>query len=490
MKKSIKQLFAPAQLRLNTTVILEVVLILTVMLGVTFYFSRHTLRKEAMEESQETLLVTVLRVDDVLLNVEQAAGNYYWEMMAHLDDQDRMWDYCRHLVESTPNVMGCVIAFKPYYIPEQKRFLAYAHRARYDSPELIQSDFFSQTHYTQQPWYVETMKSGQVGWMDSRKAEDGSTFITFCLPIKDRNDECVGVMAVDVSIALLSQVVLSNKPTPNSYGVMLDHKGAYLVHPDRDIRIHQTALEHTESANSATAHAAAEAMLAGETGSKRFTLDGKDWVVFYEPFQRSAVPGRAMSDLNWSIGIIYPEEDIFGAYNHQFWHVLLNAVIGLLVFFVLCRIVIRQQMSPLRALTEAADSIADGNYNVTIPDTNRNDEIGQFQKHFQRMQQSLVSYITQKQELAATLEQRREKMRKTNEASLDARRVKTRFLHNMTDQMLPPAESIELSVKNLCSNYRDMSLEEADGEVINIKRQRETIISLLNKMLGKGARNE
>lgn len=490
MKKSLKTLIAPAQLKLKTTVIVEVVLILTAMLGVMFYYSHQTLRNESMKEASQTLETTVLRVDNVLLSVEQSAGNFYWEMMDHLNNQDRMWDYCRHILESNPNVMGCVIALKPYYVPGQERFLAYAHRARFDSPELIESDFFSQTHYTKQPWYVETMKSGQVGWMDSRKGEDGSTFITFCLPIRDKNGDSVGVMAVDVSIALLSRVVLDAKPTPNSYGVMLDQKGAYLVHPEREVRIRKTALEHASANKSKSAYQAAEAMLAGESGSMFFNLNDEDWVVFFHPFKRSAVPGRAMSDLNWSIGIVYPENDIFGAYNHQFWHVLMNAAIGLLVFFLLCRIVIRRQMRPLRVLTEAADSIADGNYNVTVPDTERKDEIGLFQQNFQRMQSSLVAYLTQKQELTAKLEEQREKLRKTNDEANDANQVKVTFLRNITDQIIPPAEAIDISINNLCTNYQEISLEEADREVANIKRQRETILSLLNKMLGKGTRHE
>ena len=72
----------------------------------------------------------------------------------------------------------------------------------------------------------------------------------------------------------------------------------------------------------------------------------------------------------------------------------------------------------------------------------------------------------------------------------DASHVKVTFLRNITDQIIPPAEAIDISIKNLCTNYQEISLEEADREVANIKRQRETILSLLNKMLGKGTRHE
>ena len=487
MHKSLRKLVSPPSLRLNTTVVVEVVLILTVMLGVIFYYSHQTLRREAVRKAGESVDATILRVDNVLLSVEQAAGNFYWQMMAHLDDTDHLWTCSRRLVESNPNIMGCAIAFKPYYYPDKELFMAYVHRMSYDSPELVEAETFGLKPYTQQEWYTQPMKSGLVGWLDSRKNEDGFTFITFCLPIHDGRGENVGVMAVDVSIAMLSQIVLAAKPTPNSYSVMLDHKGSYIVHPDRDVRINQTAMQHAEDGDNRSARDVVDAMLAGENGNKRFHLNDEDWCVFYEPFVRAVVPGRAMSDLKWSIGVIYPEADIFGAYNHQFWHILSNALIGLIVFFVLCRIVISIQFKPLRVLTESAESIAEGNYNVTIPDTERNDEIGLFQQHFRNMQKSLVTYLDKQQQLTTTLEKRRETLRNTEKEIHEADRVKINFLHNITDQMAAPSEAIDRSVNNICNNYKSISVEDARREADNIKHQSEAIIEQLNQMLGKEA---
>ena len=58
--------------------------------------------------------------------------------------------------------------------------------------------------------------------------------------------------------------------------------------------------------------------------------------------------------------------------------------------------------------------------------------------------------------------------------------VKTTFLHNVTNRMIAPAESINTSVSNLCEHYEDMTLKEADKEIYNIKKQSETILELLS----------
>ena len=58
--------------------------------------------------------------------------------------------------------------------------------------------------------------------------------------------------------------------------------------------------------------------------------------------------------------------------------------------------------------------------------------------------------------------------------------VKTTFLHNVTNKMIAPAESITDSVTTLCDHYEDITLQEATETMNNIKQQSETILELLS----------
>ena len=479
-----KILTAPS-LKLNTTIIIEVVLLLSVSLAVLFYFSRQALRQESMQDAEQTLEAAVLQVDNVLLNVEQTAGNFYIELSRHLDQPELLYTYCREMVECFPGIDGCAIAFKPDFYPDHELFMAYVHRKEYNSPELITSEMFGKRPYTEQAWYLDPMTTGRACWMNPLKDEDieKNPIITFSLPITTRDRERVGVFAIDLSVEMLSQIVLASKISPHSYSILLDSDGSFLIHPERQRLYGQTVFSLPAKYTTPTMRAAAEAMVAGKTGHRQFQMEDQEYYVFFKPFIRSLAPGRTQDNLNWSIGIVYPEEDIFAAYNHLLLRVLLITLCGLLIFFLLSRLVIGTQLKPLRKLTTAAQSISNGNFTVKVSKTRRNDEIGQFQQHFKLMQESLVSKVNQQKQLTETLEQHRETLRATYEQVQEDNRVKDDFLKNLTSQIITPTEIIDKSIITLSNDYENISLQDARHEVDTIKQQSETILGLLDQML-------
>ena len=182
-------------------------------------------------------------------------------------------------------------------------------------------------------------------------------------------------------------------------------------------------------------------------------------------------------------GVADIEDDIMGSYNHLIYLVLVITVVGVLVFFLLCRILIRRQMNPLRQLTDSAQQIAQGHYDKIIPDPQREDEIGQLEKHFQKMQISLASKSSELQRLTTQLTKRSEDLRKAYGQAQGSDRMKTTFLHYMTTQMIVPADLIEKSVTKLSNDYFGISPQEAGCEVEVIKQQSKVVLDLLDHMV-------
>ena len=482
MQKTIRKIFTTPTIRLKTLVIFEILILLLVSLGALFYFTRKSLVMEAKKDAQHRLEATVQHVDNILLSVEQTAGNFYYELLEHLDEPERMATYCRRIIECNPNISGCAIAFKPGYYPSREDCFTYIRRKKYNSPELVLSDRAVRTPYVKQSWYRETMQTGKPAWIDPGQNKDRNLepTITFSLPLRDRNGVCVGVMSVGLSIDLLSQIVLHEKPTPHSYSVLLAQDGTYIIHHDRNKLAGQKVFTQPDVASSPRAMIAAKAMVIGATGDMSFPLNGTTWYIFYKPFVRTNVPGRYMEHLSWSIATIYPKEDIFGEYNHLVFHVLGISLLGLLVFYFLCRIVIRRQLRPLVQITEVAESLAEGNYDDTIPETKRDDEVGFFQYHFHHMQQALAADVRQREELNATLRERREKLQDIHREIQENDVVKTTFLHNVTNRMIAPAQAILDTVNRLCENIEDVTYEEASAAVNTVKQQGDTILELLS----------
>lgn len=490
MLKLPKVITRTLSIRLSLTVVCEIALLLLVALAVMFHFSRQAMRDEAMKNAEQTLEGTVQHIDNVLLSVEQSAGNVYWDLLAHLNDPERMMTYSRKLVECNPYIIGCAIVFKPYYYKDHELYMAYVHRkgkavTTDEHTDLIASPTFINKPYTEQVWYTEPMRRQSALWTDPLKNEDteNEALVTFCLPIWDREQGCVGVVAVDVALELLSQIILNIKPSPNGYTTLLGRNGSFMVHPDTVKLAHETVFTQLDYGADPSVRKAAEEVMSGETGMTTFRRDHRDWYVFYKPFLRSAVPGRTTENLSWSVGVVYPEDDIFGVYNRLVYYVLAIAIIGLLLFFILCRLITHRRLQPLRLLTHSAQRIAAGHFDETIPPTRRGDEVGLLQDHFQHMQNALAVHVTKLEGLTATLKERNEVLRQAYVGAQEANRMKTSFLHHMTNQMIAPADAIDKSVTVLCNQYDDISLKEADYEVKVIQDQSKAIIDLVNSLI-------
>jgi HAMP domain-containing protein len=425
--------------RLSLTVIAALATLLMVALLIIFILSRKAVKEEALMDAGQTLEATMQRIDNILLKVEQSSGNIYWKMLPHIHQPEKMALYTRKLVEISPYITDCTITW--------------------DADSSAANSIFT-------------------GWINSENKTNAIT--TFRLPLFD-GPRKVGDMDVDVSLTLVSKIMLETKPSPNSFCTLLKPDGTVIVHPDSTI-LGRHIFELTKDDHPSMTEAA-QAMLNGETGYKYVRLDGKDFYVFFKPFERSEVIGRAMSKLGWSAGIIYPEEDIFGDYNRLLYIVLLIAAIGLVLLFLTCRLYIHHQFVPLRRLEKSAQRIAEGDYDKTIQYSRRRDEVGRLQNHFSEMQQSLSTRMGEMRRLTDDLKERGEALQATYEQAQTAERMKTNFLYNMSDQMTSPVGDILQRVLTISDRSEQQTEETVDQLVDGIQERGETVTALLNQLI-------
>ena len=491
MIKPVKFITKTLSVRISLKVVSAVATLLAVALFIMFHFSRKAIKAEARQKAEETLEGVVRQVDNVLLSVEQSAGNIYWDLLTHLNESERMFLYSRKMVETNPYVAGCAIAFEPDYYKERGRyFMAYVHHVNKDkletvSSEIIQAETFGNVPYPEQIWYSKPVETGRPCWINPLKNDqaEGEAIITFSLPIYAQGGKVIGVLAVDLSLSLLSDIVLSAKPSPNSYATLLGSDGSYIVHPDSEKVLHKTIYMSDSYQTNKELRAAEDAMMAGETGYKHFRLDGTDNYVFYKPFIRADVPGRSMERTGWSVGIIYPEDDIFGDYNQLLYMVIAIALVGLVLLMTGCQMITHRCLLPLRMLAKSSQRIAEGHYDEPVPDSHQWDEVGRLQDHFQQMQQALSVHIGELERLTTELRERNVVLAGAYEQAKDADRVKTAFLHNMTDQMIKPVSVIQSSVNMLCEHRQDMDQQEANKTEETIQEQGKIVTKLLNDLL-------
>ena len=375
--------------RLSIWVVLFAALVFLAAQGYTALQARKSVKDEAILRARQVLENSVLRLDSILEDVEIAADNLEWLVMRHLDTPDSMMVYSRSTVEANDFLNGCSIAFEPDFFPGYHYYSAYSGRV--DGNIETEQEGDNDYQYFYLDWYQLPKLMGKPCWTepysdwDQDDSEDLQTqmLVSYCKPLIDTDGKYIGAISLDISLMWLSEMLSSVRPYQHSYAFLVSRGGTFLVHPDPDRLFYESIYTHGLVEPDASMEKLGHAMQSMEEGFQRLKVDGKRSYVFYTPLESTG----------WSMGLVCPQRDIFGSFNHLRRMAALIALLGLLLMFLVCSRVISREMKPLSALASQAEDIASGNFDTHLPETARPDELGTLSRSFAHMQESLVSYI-------------------------------------------------------------------------------------------------
>lgn len=476
-------------LRLSMMVAAAMMLLLVVTLLIMFIISKKAMRDDATQRAEQTLEGAMLNVDNIMLSMEETAGNMYYNLQPLINNPDTMYAYSRKMVEDNPCIVGCGIAFKPGYFKDDDGFMAYTHRngsihdrhLNSNDSIVVCKETFDIMPYWEQVWFTKTLEVNKPIWLNPMEGIEAGLepLVLYCLPIRNNSGTPVGVMTVGVSISLLSGTVAAAKPSPNSYCALLDRNGTFVVHPTGAHLMEVNAFSLPDE----TFHDVLEAILSGEKGNMPLEIGDHDFQVYYKPFHQAVVPNRALGDLKWSIAVAMSKDDIFRGFYRYFKEILIIALGGMILIFLLCWVIVFLRLRPLKMLTEKTQRIAQGHYNEPIPETLNQDEIGHLQRDFIKMRRAVAKEIEELQNLTNTIQKRSKVLDKTYRQAQKANKLKTAFLHHMSNQMIEPAEAIAADVTALCDIGHDNDKEDATVLVEKIQQNGDAITQLLSQLL-------
>jgi len=371
-------------------------LIFLASLGFMFSQAQKSVKKEAINRAEQILENTVLRITAILDHVVVATDNTDWLINRHLDGPDSMYVYSRRILENNPDLNGCSISFEPYYFPQKGKYFS-AYSLRVNDTILTTQEGSQNYDYFTFDWYQLPKLLDRPSWTEpffDYNPDDlfaPGIIASYCKPIKDQKGQYIGTISTDISLEWLSQTILSVKPYPNSYSIMIGRGGTFFVHPDSTKLFYQTIFTETLEHEDPDRVALGKAMQAGEEGMKELMVNGEDCFVLYKP----------VADTGWSVAIICPVSDVLSGYKRLIRAVLIIFFLGLVLMLDLISRVIKSELQPLGQLNLQTKAIAGGDFAQELDADGRIDEIGQLSESFAGMQHSLVTYIDELKDTTA-----------------------------------------------------------------------------------------
>ncbi len=386
--------------RLSFWIVLVAALLLLSMIISLSRVWRTGVRAEVDKDAAQVLDNAVLRLDDILDDVERTASVLYRFVVRDLDKPDMMVSHSNNTIRYNSALSGCSISFEPGYYPSKGEYYSiFSWPGENDKIEWEQEGADDYRYYEKE-WYLYSKQLGYDCWTEPYLDTTGiagkgvEMLISYCTPVFDSTSVFVGAITLDLSLKQLSEALYNVRPYPNAYCILIGEGGKYLVHPDSDKLMTHSIYSDAEELAVPELVKLGESMEKQERGEQELFLNGQHYYVFYRP-----VPTTG-----WNIAIFCPESDIYGGYDRLQRKILWSLLAGLALVFLLSVLLIRHQLAPLAKLAEEADFIASGNFDRPMPVRKRNDEIGVLSQSFVHMQSSLVRHIQELTESTASRE--------------------------------------------------------------------------------------
>ena len=257
--------------------------------------------------------------------------------------------------------------------------------------------------------------------------------ITISVPIQI-DGKFYGVLARDVSIAAVQEILHSYEETEGSYLYLLDAKGGILIHENEAYETRSSQLITVSDVGMTSMQEA----IGKTTIEKDYDGENKYFFAEQEP------------DSGWIVGIAYPQKAVR--------HDIITQVLCSLVFFVAAVVIglfiltsiMRKKFLPIYDVTNAAKQLEYGNFDIHL-NVNSQDELGDLALSFEDTGDYLRSVIKEISNILQELSKGNLTVKTTLEYRGEFVTVQT-AIHHIIRQMNEVMYNIEMAGEPLAYN--------------------------------------
>ena len=267
-----------------------------------------------------------------------------------------------------------------------------------------------------------------------------SMVMTYYLPVSDRQGKSCMTLAIDVQIDWPEIRSVVTAQIPYAHCFLQGVGGLYLLE---------------------------------NSGYRKILVNEREVYQYYRPF----------SHADWGLAMLCPERDIMANYIHLQTTGILVMVAMLLLLLLVCRLVIDHHLKPLDLLSVKVRRISQNHFDEPIPTSNRQDEIGELQRGFSTMQQSLASHLSEMHQKTTELQKQNEALQAAYERGLEDERTKSIFLSTISARIMVPVNDIHDATDRLSAGYQNYTKEEMTQLQQQISAYSDTITNLIDQTL-------
>jgi sigma-B regulation protein RsbU (phosphoserine phosphatase) len=343
---------------------------------------------EALENARNLTRATAYKIEVVLHGAEKIPRGLALTLEQHpLVGSELFW-LMQATVADNQELFGVCVAFQPYTFDPKKYYFA-PYASRQDGG--IKLEFLGKESYRYfgMDWYQIPQELGRPTWSEPYYDEGGGNIImsTFSVPFyRETSDakEFNGVVTCDISLMWLKDLLARVKFYQSGYAFLISQNGMFITHPEPRLIMRESIFSVAEAKQDPNLRGIGRDMVRGGEGliSLKDFISGKSSRLYYAP----------LPSLGWSLGVIFPEDELFADARQLSARLIIMAFCGLVLLSIVITYISRNIARPLINLAETTSALGHGDFSVAVPETGAK-EIVHLAQAFNQLGQQLTEYI-------------------------------------------------------------------------------------------------
>ena len=295
---------------------------------IQYFFTQRELRKEAALRADSQMKSAANQITDIINQVETAVNNNVLIAQWCLDYPDSLPSLSRRIIENNPVIVGSAVAFTPGYDRRRPLFSPYVFRD--GDGFVLRSLATPEYDYPSQEWFTKPLELDGGYWSEPYVDDGGGDImiVTYSVPVKDRHGVTAAVLTADISLDWLRALIRGIQFYPNATNILISREGRFMVSPrGEELMLTDAAKSLSQLDDSISLLQVNRQMRSGQSGNMQVKIQGQKTYLYFSPVERTG----------WSMCIVVPESDIFGAQKRIGLLVTILMLIGILLICMILR---------------------------------------------------------------------------------------------------------------------------------------------------------
>ncbi|SFL46748.1 methyl-accepting chemotaxis protein [Halanaerobium salsuginis] len=305
---------------------------------------------------------------------------------------------------------------------------------------------------TTRPWYKRAISANKAIWTDPYiDVDSGNMVISVAKKVTDNNGSLVGVMAGDISLANISNLVSSTKVGETGYTFVVDHSGDLIAHPNKKLVEERYDISQELDLTRA---------LNGESGYLEYDYHGEERLASFVP----------IPEIEGAIFAQIPLKEAYRATDDVLKRlIVLSISVLIILIIVIIFYITKNVVKPILNYGEKMKMVAAGNLDVNL-NIKRKDELGHLGLVFNEMIKDLNTLVhnikttsNQVTDTSRHLDQSSHEVGNTSEqVSISIQDVATG-----ADQQAKYVEDVSLNIQKLSQGINDLAQTNEEVEAMS-----------------------